>query len=76
MAFIREKVSPALLMLGNDDRRVPPSQGRRWAEILHGNGNEVTVLKYNETGHALDSFEATSDGFQAVTSFFLKYMEQ
>ncbi|KAJ2985623.1 hypothetical protein HDV02_003360, partial [Globomyces sp. JEL0801] len=38
---IKDKVSPALLMLGKGDRRVPPSQGLRWAEYLKGAGHDI-----------------------------------
>lgn len=68
---IKERVSPALLMLGEDDRRVPPSQGKRWAEKLIGNGHSVTTLMFPDTGHALDSVDAERYGFEACSAFFI-----
>ncbi|KAI8928144.1 Alpha/Beta hydrolase protein [Entophlyctis helioformis] len=61
--------SPVLLMLGAGDRRVPPSDGMRWAQYLLGAGKPITVLMYPETGHALDSFEAERSGFESIASF-------
>jgi acylaminoacyl-peptidase len=73
VSFIHGKVSPCLLMLGNDDRRVPPSQGRRWAEAVRSAGNEVTTVVFNDVGHALDSFESEWHGFEISSAFFLKH---
>jgi acylaminoacyl-peptidase len=70
VAHIGSKVSPALLMLGANDRRVPPSQGRRWAETLRGAGHEVETIQFGDSGHALDSFDAEWFGFEAANAFF------
>ena len=60
---------PAFLMLGQGDRRVPPSQGLRWAEHLKGIGHKVDILMFPGVGHALDSFEAERYGFEAAAAF-------
>ncbi len=75
VAHIAEKVAPALLMLGAKDRRVPPSQGRRWAELVGATGSRVQTLVFPDAGHALDTFEAERVGFDAAASFFLELMK-
>ena len=73
VAWIKDKVSPALLMLGAGDRRVPPSQGKRWAECLKGAGHVVKILQFPGTGHALDSFDAERVSFEASLAFFKEH---
>lgn len=34
VAHLGGRVAPALLMLGDSARRVPPSQGKRWGEVF------------------------------------------
>ncbi|KAH6567333.1 hypothetical protein BASA83_008867 [Batrachochytrium salamandrivorans] len=64
--------APVLLMLGEGDRRAPPSNGLRWAQYLQGAGKDVTVIMFPNVGHGLDSFEAERYGFDAILSFLLK----
>ncbi|KAJ3270617.1 hypothetical protein HDV01_007551 [Terramyces sp. JEL0728] len=73
VAHIRDKVSPILMMLGEGDRRVPPSQGLRFVETLKGKGFDAHTLMFPKVGHALDTFEAQRYGFEASVAFFLKY---
>jgi acylaminoacyl-peptidase len=74
--FIKEKVSPALLMLGEKDRRVPPSQGFRWAEYLASKNHTVQVMTFPKDGHALDSFDAERVGFKASVNFMISHLKQ
>ena len=71
--FVGEKVSPCLIMLGKSDRRVPPSQGKRFAEVLASRGHIVTMLLFAQNGHALDGFDAEQIGFQEAVAFIEKH---
>ena len=73
---IKGKCSPALLMLGANDRRVPVSQGKRWAQLLKGKGSDVRTLVFPDTGHALDSFDAEIAGFLAAYTFMMELLNK
>jgi len=64
-------VTPILLMLGEGDRRVPPSQGLHWYRYLQGKGlNKIKVMMFPDTGHALDSVIAEKYGLEALVTMF------
>ena len=65
------KCAPVLLQLGDGDRRVPHSQGLRWAESLRSAGNDVLVLLFPGNGHALDGFEAERYSFESAAGFLI-----
>jgi acylaminoacyl-peptidase len=73
--FVGKSVSPCMIMLGKDDRRVPPSQGKRFAEVLKARGHEVKVLLFGQNGHALDGVEAELIGFEQAEAFMQKYLK-
>jgi acylaminoacyl-peptidase len=58
-----------LVLLGRDDRRVPPSQGRNWAESLKSRGVDVELCVFNGVGHALDTIEAERMGVEKIITF-------
>jgi acylaminoacyl-peptidase len=70
--YVKDKVSPALLMIGECDRRVPPSQGYRWAEYLKAKKQTIRVLSFPQDGHALDSVDAERVSFEASAIFFMQ----
>lgn len=63
---------PTLLMLGSLDLRVPPSQGRYWANLLKGNGVDCQVLVFPDANHGLETAESERFGLEAILSFFKK----
>ena len=63
--------SPVLLMLGAEDRRVPKSEGLRWAQYLRASGKEVDVFMFPNTGHPLDSMDAERVSFDAIYAFLI-----
>ena len=67
--------SPVLLHLGANDRRVPHSQGLRWAESIKGRGGECIVYMFPATGHALDSLDAERVGFESCVAFFVQKLK-
>ncbi|XP_062441424.1 acylamino-acid-releasing enzyme [Rhea pennata] len=65
---------PVLLMLGEDDRRVPPWQGLEYYRALKAWGIPTRLLWYPNNSHALDGVEAEADGFMNVALWLLKYL--
>ncbi|CAG8503052.1 5984_t:CDS:10 [Ambispora gerdemannii] len=67
--------TPTLLTLGEQDHRVPHIDGLNWWYYLKGrsqnNGEKIDIRckMYPETGHALDSVEAESDGAAEILRF-------
>ncbi|RUS30576.1 hypothetical protein BC938DRAFT_479228 [Jimgerdemannia flammicorona] len=90
--------TPTLLLIGECDRRVPPSEGYGLYYVLKGRGgvdirwvsqwvfssvvfvkspnrNSAVELKaYPDIGHALDSMDAETYGFEALSNFFLEHV--
>lgn len=63
---------PTLVMLGSLDLRVPPSQGRYWANLLKGNGVDCQVLVFPDANHGLETAESERFGLEAILSFLKK----
>ncbi|CAJ0910216.1 459_t:CDS:10 [Entrophospora sp. SA101] len=67
---IDEVKTPTLLMLGQEDKRVPHYNGLNWWYYLKGKGDvDIQCKMYNETGHSLDSIDAEVFGFIAIINF-------
>lgn len=65
-----------MLLMGGDDRRVPPDQGRAWYHALKGNGVETEMLWFPGNGHALDStVETEMVNFAAGLRFIARFTE-
>ncbi|CAG8825675.1 9493_t:CDS:1, partial [Gigaspora rosea] len=70
IANIDQVKTPTLLLLGNNDKRVPSVDGLAWWYYLKGQGKvEIQCKMYKETGHSLDSIEAEIQGFDAISKF-------
>ncbi|KIJ61708.1 hypothetical protein HYDPIDRAFT_115515 [Hydnomerulius pinastri MD-312] len=72
IAYVDKVRTPVLLIIGEDDRRVPPTQGKNYFHALKGRGRQVEILTFPGIGHALDGVdafriyhEATRDWFRA-----------
>ncbi|NWI69860.1 ACPH enzyme, partial [Todus mexicanus] len=66
--------APVLLMLGEDDRRVPPKQGLEYYRALKARGIPTRVLWYPGNNHALAGVEAEADGFMNMALWLLKHL--
>lgn len=75
LSSVHQVTLPTMLMIGKDDRRVPPDQGRTWYHALKGNNKgEVEMLAFDGNGHALDStVECELVHFEAGLRFLDKY---
>ncbi|KIJ18051.1 hypothetical protein PAXINDRAFT_153995 [Paxillus involutus ATCC 200175] len=47
-----------------DDRRVPPTQGKNYFHALKGRGRQVDMLTFPEEAHAIEGVEAGRDWFR------------
>lgn len=68
--------TPTLLLLGQNDRRVPNDQGRAWYHALKSRKEEVDceMLLFPLNGHALDStVECELVGFESGLRWLSKY---
>ncbi|KAJ2803544.1 hypothetical protein H4R21_001995, partial [Coemansia helicoidea] len=61
---------PLLLLLGADDRRVPPAQSLSYFHRLKAAGAPVQCKMYPGVGHPLDTVEAERDSFVSIARFF------
>ncbi|NWI50017.1 APEH enzyme, partial [Calyptomena viridis] len=67
--------APVLLMLGEDDRRVPPKQGLEYYHALKARGVPTRLLWYPGNNHALAGVEAEADGFMNIALWLLKHLK-
>ncbi|NXF43036.1 ACPH enzyme, partial [Oceanites oceanicus] len=74
MRYIDRVRAPVLLMLGEDDRRVPPKQGLEYYRALKTRGVPTRLLWYPGNNHALAGVEAEADGFMNMALWLLKHL--
>lgn len=64
--------APVLLLIGEDDQRVPPSQGKALYSYLKGAEREVDILMFPKNSHPLDKVEAACVGWKEGLEWFKK----
>ncbi|KAM9374507.1 LOW QUALITY PROTEIN: acylamino-acid-releasing enzyme [Phaethornis superciliosus] len=74
MRYIDQVRAPVLLMLGEDDRRVPPKQGLEYYRALKARGVPTRLLWYPGNNHALAGVEAEADGFMNMALWLTKHL--
>merc|ERR1719433_2553028 len=62
--------APTLLLLGDIDRRVPPSEGKQLYRILRSRGVKSKLLLYPGNDHPLNKVDAESDVFMNTARWF------
>ncbi|NXP70692.1 ACPH enzyme, partial [Ramphastos sulfuratus] len=75
MRYINQVRAPVLLMLGEDDRRVPPKQGMEYYRALKARGVPTRLLWYPGNNHALAGVEAEADGFMNMVLWLLEHLQ-
>jgi acylaminoacyl-peptidase len=65
--------APTLVVIGEEDLRVPPSQGKAWYGWLKGLGVETEILSFPSTGHAIDSPEGQYHEEIAIFDWFARH---
>ncbi|XP_050543366.1 acylamino-acid-releasing enzyme-like isoform X1 [Daktulosphaira vitifoliae] len=72
MKFAHNVKAPTLLLLGEKDLRVPPSQGISYYHFLKKHGVVTKILMYNDC-HPLSSVSADMDSSINTALWFIKY---
>uniref|UniRef100_A0A452IL19 acylaminoacyl-peptidase n=1 Tax=Gopherus agassizii TaxID=38772 RepID=A0A452IL19_9SAUR len=75
MQYVAQVRAPVLLMLGEEDRRVPPKQGLEYYRALKGRGIPTRLLLYPRNSHALSGVEAEADGFMNMALWLLQHLQ-
>ncbi|NXT19950.1 ACPH enzyme, partial [Syrrhaptes paradoxus] len=75
MRYVDQVRAPVLLLLGEDDRRVPPKQGLEYYRALKARGVPTRLLWYPGNNHALAGVEAEADGFMNMALWLLKHLQ-
>lgn len=74
--YVSSVRTPTLIILGEKDARVPPSQGMAWYYWLKSlPGVAVEMLVFSDADHSLDTPIAEKNGMVSILDFFSKYMD-
>ncbi|XP_072136719.1 acylamino-acid-releasing enzyme-like isoform X3 [Mobula birostris] len=68
--YISQATTPVLIMLGEKDKRVHPSQGLQLHGALKARGVPVRLLWYPDDNHALSNIDTEADVFMNVAMWF------
>ncbi len=71
---ITDAKTPTVLLLGENDLRVPPSQGKAWYTWLRAKVIPTEIFVYPGTGHAIDSPEGEYQELYQTFRFFSQYL--
>ncbi|KAF9232903.1 Alpha/Beta hydrolase protein [Melanogaster broomeanus] len=70
IAHVDSVRTPVLVIIGEGDRRVPPTQGKNYFHALKGRGREVEMLTFPGEEHAFEGVEACRIGYEAMRDWF------
>jgi len=62
-----------LLLIGEQDQRVTPIQGKNYYHALKARGKDVEILSFPDERHPLDGVEAARVSFEETLALFDKY---
>uniref|UniRef100_A0A9J8CRU0 Acylamino-acid-releasing enzyme n=1 Tax=Cyprinus carpio carpio TaxID=630221 RepID=A0A9J8CRU0_CYPCA len=71
---IKHVKTPVLLMLGEDDKRVPSKQGIEYYRALKALQVPVRLLWYPGNNHSLSKVDAESDGFMNAALWIIQHL--
>ncbi len=66
IAHIDAVVTPVMLLIGEQDKRVPNTQGINYYHALKARGKWVEMLCLKEDNHSLDSVEGQRISYEAT----------
>ena len=75
IAHVDRVKAPVLVLLGEDDLRVPPTQGRGYYHVLKGKGRVVEMLVFPKETHPIDGVEAARVAFETGRDWFRAFTE-
>ncbi|RUS71860.1 hypothetical protein EGW08_020382, partial [Elysia chlorotica] len=74
IAYVDQVKTPLLLMLGQEDRRVPPSQGVEFWRCLKARNVPVRMQSYPGNNHSISSVDAEADCMINTMVWFNKHL--
>ncbi|XP_055503700.1 acylamino-acid-releasing enzyme isoform X1 [Leucoraja erinacea] len=74
ITYASQVKSPVLIMLGEKDKRVHPTQGLEFYRALKARKIPVRLLWYPDNNHSLSKVDAEADGFMNITLWFVKHL--
>ena len=66
--------TPTLLLIGDNDLRVPPHQGYYYYNALKQMGVDAKLYNYPGSGHGLAPVEHTWDAYMNISLWMDKYL--
>ncbi|KIM65541.1 hypothetical protein SCLCIDRAFT_22710 [Scleroderma citrinum Foug A] len=76
IAHVDKVCTPVLLLIGEDDLRVPPSQGKGFYHALKGRGSvPVEMLVFPKESHPLEGVEAARVVVEATKDWFRRFVQ-
>lgn len=66
--------APLLIMLGADDMRVPPKQGREYFRALKARNKITRLISYEGNSHPIIKIDSQADSFINIVEWYRKYM--
>ncbi|KAJ8590553.1 alpha/beta-hydrolase [Rhizopogon salebrosus TDB-379] len=76
IAHVDRVRAPVLLLLGEDDLRVVPTQGMRFYHALKGREKSVDMLTFPKETHPLEGVEAARVSWEAGRDWFKAFAEE
>ncbi|XP_078343278.1 acylamino-acid-releasing enzyme-like isoform X2 [Oculina patagonica] len=76
ISHVKKVKTPTLIMLGEEDLRVPPSQGKSFYRALKAQGTEARLLSYPDNNHPIAKVEAESDAFVNIARWFHVHLQK
>ncbi|XP_028907309.1 acylamino-acid-releasing enzyme [Ornithorhynchus anatinus] len=74
VCYISQVKTPVLLILGQEDKRVPCKQGVAYYRALKARNVPVRVLLYPKSSHSLSEVEVESDSFMNTVVWLCKHL--
>ncbi|XP_021350974.1 acylamino-acid-releasing enzyme-like [Mizuhopecten yessoensis] len=76
IAYIDQFKAPLQIMLGLDDRRVPPKQGEQFYKALRSRNIPTRLVTYEGNSHPIITTDAESDAFVNTITWFDTHLGQ
>uniref|UniRef100_A0A0B7B020 Prolyl endopeptidase n=1 Tax=Arion vulgaris TaxID=1028688 RepID=A0A0B7B020_9EUPU len=70
LSYVNQVKTPLFIMLGLDDKRVPPSQGLEYVRAMKSRHIPVRLQSYPGNNHSIDEVEAEADCFVNTVLWF------
>ena len=70
IAYVDKVDTPVIILVGEKDQRVAPTQGRNYYHALKARGKDVQMFCLKEDIHALDSVEGQWVSYEVTKQLF------